>query len=42
MTSLSMNDKLILVHYAIDEYYSENVLKEKLKIHCRQRRSIWQ
>lgn len=26
-----MNDKLILLQYAIDKYDSENVLKEKLK-----------
>jgi hypothetical protein len=31
MASLSMNDKLILIQYAIDKYDSENVLKEKLK-----------
>ncbi len=31
MASLSMNDKLILMQYAIDRYDSENVLKEKLK-----------
>ena len=31
MASLSMNDKLILMQYAIDKYDSENVLKEKLK-----------
>lgn len=31
MASLSMNDKLILLQYAIDKYDSENVLKEKLK-----------
>ncbi|AFU59140.1 hypothetical protein Ngar_c22100 [Candidatus Nitrososphaera gargensis Ga9.2] len=31
MATLSMNDKLILVQYAIDKYDSENVLKEKLK-----------
>ena len=31
MASLSMNDKLILMQYAIDMYDSENVLKEKLK-----------
>ena len=31
MASLSMDDKLILVQYAIDKYDSENVLKEKLK-----------
>lgn len=31
MASLSMDDKLILVQYAIDRYDSENVLKEKLK-----------
>lgn len=31
MVSLSMNDKLILMQYAIDKYDSENVLKEKLK-----------
>lgn len=31
MANLSMNDKLILLQYAIDKYDSENVLKEKLK-----------
>ena len=31
MASLSMNDKLILMQYAIDKYDSENILKEKLK-----------
>ena len=31
MASLSTNDKLILLQYAIDRYDSENVLKEKLK-----------
>jgi hypothetical protein len=31
MASLSMNDKLILMQYAIDKYDSENVLKEKLR-----------
>jgi len=31
MASLSMNDRLILMQYAIDKYDSENVLKEKLK-----------
>jgi hypothetical protein len=31
MASLSMNDRLILLQYAIDKYDSENVLKEKLK-----------
>jgi hypothetical protein len=31
MAGLSMNDKLILMQYAIDKYDSENVLKEKLK-----------
>lgn len=31
MASLAMNDKLILMQYAIDKYDSENVLKEKLK-----------
>ena len=31
MMALSMNDKLILMQYAIDKYDSENVLKEKLK-----------
>ncbi|HEY3094962.1 MAG TPA: hypothetical protein VGJ42_04300 [Nitrososphaera sp.] len=31
MASLSMNDKLILLQYAIDKCDSENVLKEKLK-----------
>lgn len=31
MISLSMNDKLILMQYAIDKYDSENVLREKLK-----------
>jgi hypothetical protein len=30
-TTLSMNDKLILMQYAINKYDSENVLKEKLK-----------
>ena len=29
--NLSMNDKLILLQYAINKYDSENVLKEKLK-----------
>lgn len=28
--SLSMNDKLILLQYAISKYDSENVIKEKL------------
>jgi len=31
MGTLSMNDKLILLQYAIDKYDSENLLKEKLK-----------
>ncbi|HXV45538.1 MAG TPA: hypothetical protein VD736_02585 [Nitrososphaera sp.] len=31
MTGLSMNDRLILLQYAIDKYDSENILKEKLK-----------
>jgi len=31
MAGLSMNDKLILLQYAIDKYDSENVLKDKLK-----------
>jgi hypothetical protein len=31
MVSLSMNDKLILLQYAINKYDSENMLKEKLK-----------
>lgn len=31
MASLSMDDKLILMQYAIDKYDSENVLKEKLR-----------
>jgi len=31
MAGLSMNDKLILLQYAINKYDSENVLKEKLK-----------
>jgi hypothetical protein len=31
MMALSMNDKLILMQYAIDKYDSEDVLKEKLK-----------
>ena len=31
MASLSMNDRLILMQYAIDKYDSENVLKDKLK-----------
>lgn len=31
MPNLSMNDKLLLIQYAIDKYDSENVLKEKLK-----------
>jgi propanediol dehydratase small subunit len=31
MAGLSMNDKLVLLQYAIDKYDSENVLKEKLK-----------
>ena len=30
MPNLSMNDKLILLQYAINKYDSENVLKEKL------------
>lgn len=29
--SISYNDKLILLQYAINKYDSENVLKEKLK-----------
>jgi hypothetical protein len=31
MAGLSMNDKLILLQYAINKYDSENVLKDKLK-----------
>ena len=31
MVDLSMNDKLILVQYAINKYETENVLQEKLK-----------
>ena len=31
MTTLSYNDKLILLQFAIDKYDSENLLKEKLK-----------
>jgi hypothetical protein len=31
MSSLSYNDKLILLQFAIDKYDSENLLKEKLK-----------
>ena len=31
MVDLSMNDKLILVQYAINKYEIENVLQEKLK-----------
>ena len=31
MVYLSMNDKLILVQYAINKYETENVLQEKLK-----------
>lgn len=31
MINLSMNDKLILLQYAIDKYDSEDMLKEKLK-----------
>jgi hypothetical protein len=31
MASLSMNDRLILMQYAIDKYDSETVLKDKLK-----------
>ncbi len=31
MASLSVDDKLILLQYAINKYDSENVLKEKLK-----------
>ena len=31
MSSLSINDRLILLQYAITKYNSENVLKEKLK-----------
>lgn len=31
MIDLSMNDKLILVQYAINKYEMENILQEKLK-----------
>ena len=31
MIDLSMNDKLVLVQYAITKYETENVLQEKLK-----------
>ena len=31
VASFSMNDKLILLQYAIDKFDSESVLKEKLK-----------
>ena len=31
MIYLSMNDKLVLVQYAITKYETENVLQEKLK-----------
>ena len=31
MVDLSINDKLILVQYAINKYETENVLQEKLK-----------
>lgn len=31
MAGLSMNDRLILLQYAINKYDSENVLKDKLK-----------
>jgi hypothetical protein len=31
MVSFSMNDKLILLQYAIEKYDSEDMLKEKLK-----------
>lgn len=31
MTDLSMNDKMILLQYAINKYETENVLLEKLK-----------
>lgn len=31
MIDLSMNDKLILVQYAINKYETENILQEKLK-----------
>lgn len=31
MVDLSMNDKLILLQYAINKYDSENILKEKLR-----------
>lgn len=31
MLNLSMNDKLILIQYAINKYDSENLLKEKLQ-----------
>jgi len=31
MIDLSMNDKLVLVQYAINKYETENVLQEKLK-----------
>ena len=31
MIDLSMNDKLVLVQYAITKYETENILQEKLK-----------
>ena len=31
MVDLSINDKLVLVQYAINKYETENVLQEKLK-----------
>lgn len=31
MTDLSMNDKMILLQYAINKYETENILQEKLK-----------
>lgn len=31
MANLSMNDKLVLLQYAINKYDSENLLKEKLQ-----------
>lgn len=31
MVDLSMNDKLVLVQYAINKYETENILQEKLK-----------
>jgi hypothetical protein len=31
MLNLAMNDKLILIQYAINKYDSENLLKEKLQ-----------